>query len=158
MYLVCIDFRKIIFFRWKNMIAYFPPSPSIFSISITTFFFLPIFSNFIITNQFFSLFSSISATLLPQFFFLYSNFGNLAATIPFFPSGHSHNHLGSFGQLAFWARILMMQLSKFNSLSLSLSLSPSITISLFSLILFLRILVTSLLKFASLLILPNNFE
>ena len=115
MYLFCIDFRKIIFFRWKNMIAYFPPSPSIFSISMTTFFFLPIFSNFIITNQFFSLFSSISATPLPQFFFLYSNFGNLAATIPikffllpynfnnlvatipFFPSGHSHNHLGSFG-------------------------------------------------------------
>ena len=82
MYLFCIDFRKIIFFRWKNMIAYFPPSPSIFSISITTFFFLPIFSNFIITNQFFSLFSSISATPLPQFFFLYSNFGNLAAIIP----------------------------------------------------------------------------
>ena len=116
MYLFCIDFRKIIFFRWKNMIAYFPPSPSIFSISITTFFFLPIFSNFIITNQFFSLFSSISATPLPQIFFsllqfwqlgchnsheifslLPYNFNNLVVTIPFFPSGHSHDHLGSFG-------------------------------------------------------------
>ena len=107
-------------------------SPPIFNNFIVTIFFSPsIFSNFIATNYyfFFLFFSPISATQLPPFFFLYSNFDNLVPQLPlnFLPPphqfsqldyhnyfftlvhslGHSFNHLG-MGNFRFWIEISMM--------------------------------------------------